>query len=196
MMNHFFSGEWSLSDTNRQAAITSTPLDKSRFFRISCTDISTRPYQTIRCFVNNKPYTIPLCKESSFIIQGKSVFLEQDESTSGTIRGFWEVIQEPQIEFEEALWAVHPETEMHNILATSEEDIEFVLHFFKNQECINGCMNIIIDDRQVKDLKGKLITYLPGNSIIGKGKTISVAVSGSCSSEGSFKGSLTIRKIV
>jgi hypothetical protein len=55
-------------------------------------------------------------------------------------------------------------------------------------------MNIIIDGRQIKDLNGNKITLLPGNSIIGKGKTISVAVSGSCLSGESFKGGFKIRK--
>jgi hypothetical protein len=108
MINHLFSGDWRISETNRQVAITCTALEKSKFFRITCSEILTKTHLDIMLYIDKKPLSSCLCKGSSIIVQGKSVILEQNDSASGQATGFWETILEPRIEFEDSSWAVHP----------------------------------------------------------------------------------------
>lgn len=146
-------------------------------------------------YIDSKPYISTMNKGCSYFIQGKSIYLEQVDATHASISGQWEIIQEPHAEYEESVWTVHPGTENHNILAIFEEETDFVLFFKKTPECNNGKMTISIDGRMVKDFKGELLSFLSGSSIMGKGKNISVSITGECSPGQGFRGGLKIRKI-
>lgn len=196
MENHLFSGNWHISPKNRQSMITTKPLEKSKVFKLSCTKTTDAKQTNILLIADGKSFTITMCAGNNIVVQGKSIYIEQaDTDESGSI-GHWEIIQEPTVECEESIWALYPDTSIQNLIAVFEEEIDFVLYFGLTSECNNGVLCIIIDGREVKDIKGKTLSLLSGSSVIGKGKSIAISISGTCPSGNPFTGGIKIRKTI
>lgn len=194
MSNHLFSGNWRTSFNNRQSTITTKPLEKFRFFRIACTKIIDTESLKFQFIVDGKSFVTTMKEGNSLILQGKSVHFLQLETTIGECFGDWEIIDDQETEYFETLWSAHPDAETHNILAFFEDELDFVLSFKMNPKCLDGILHIIIDGREIKDIKGRTLSLLTGNCITGKGKTVATLITGNCAPGHSFSGSLKIRK--
>lgn len=192
--NHLFIGGWKTSDSTSLTTITGYPLEKSKTFRISCTELVDADVVQFRFYVDGKTIITPLNEGGSVFIQGKSIFIEQVDNGVNYL-ATWEVVQEEELEFERAVWVVYPQEGTQSLVASFEEDQEFVLSLNRTSNgCTNGKMTVIIDGQPVKDYQNKTINFLEGSSIIGKGKNVSVVVTGTCADKSKFYGEIKLHK--
>lgn len=192
--NHLFIGRWKTSNSSRLTTITANPLDRSRVFRISCLELVDTDVIRFQFLVDDKSIIAPLNEGGSVFIEGKSVFIEQTEDGVNKLSS-WEVVQEPQLAYEQVTWVVHPQEGSQSLIAAFEKEQEFVLGMSSGSiNCSNGSMIVIIDGKEVRDKNNKIMQFLEGSNLIGKGKTITVAVSGNCAPKSYFSGYIKINK--
>lgn len=192
--DHLFLGGWKTSNEQKLTAITAKPLELSKVFRISCTELIDADVVQFRFYVDGKTIIAPLNEGGSVFIQGKSIFIEQIEEGINFLAK-WEVVQETPLAFEKAIWVVYPQEGIQSLVAAFEEEQDFVLSInLKSNGCSDGRMVVVIDGQEVKDNKGNVIQFLEGSSVIGKGKIVSVVVTGTCSPKNKFYGDIKIHK--
>lgn len=191
---HLFHGGWKTSDSTTLTTITSTPLEVSKVFRISCTELVDSDILEFKFHVDGKTIIASLNEGGSVFIQGRSVSIEQ-VGAGANFLATWEAVQENLIEFEQSTWVVYPQNNSHTLIAVFEKEQDFVLSInLESNGCTNGKMTIFVDGNVVTDKDGKKIEFLEGSSIIGKGKIVSVIVSGSCTQKNKFYGNIKIQK--
>lgn len=191
---HLYHGGWKTSGSIKLTTITAVPLEKSKVFRISCTELVDANILEFRLLVDGKTIIAPLNEGGSVFIQGKSVFIEQMDDGVNFL-ATWEAVQEKPLDFEQSTWVVYPKNDSQSLLAAFEEEQEFVLSInLKSNGCSDGRMTVFIDGNAVTDKDGNTIEFLEGSSVIGKGKIVSVLVSGTCTQNNKFYGSIKIHK--
>jgi hypothetical protein len=194
LKEHLFMGGWKTNDSSSITAITAYPLEKSKTFHISCTELVDSDFLKFRFYVDGKTIIAPLNEGGSVFIQGKSIFVEQLESSNNFI-ATWQAVQEEELQFTRAAWVVNPQEGNQSLVASFEDDQEFVISFDRTSPgCSNGKMTVVIDGQTIKDHKNKIITFLEGSSVIGKGKNVSVIVSGTCTKNNKFHGEIKLHK--
>lgn len=194
MSNEMYSGGWKTSDGHKFTTLTATPLDEPKVFRITCTEMVDAQYVDFKIQVDGKQIIAHLNEGGSIFVEGKEIHIEQ--TTSGVnILATWEVVQEQLIEFERATWTSFPQDGGESLICAFENEQEFVLSINSSSAgCRNGLMSVVIDGSAVKDLSGNLLQLIEGSSVIGKGKIVSIMVSGHCDNHNPFRGEVKIRK--
>lgn len=194
MSDEMYSGGWKTSDSHKLTSLTATPLTESKVFRITCTEMVDAQYVDFKIQVDGKQTIAHLNEGGSIFVEGKEIHIEQ--VTAGVnILATWEAVQEQIIEFEQANWTAFPQDGGESLVCAFEDEQEFVLSINSSSTgCRNGLMSVIIDDSAVEDLSGNLLQILEGSSIIGKGKIVSIRVTGDCDNHNPFRGEVKIRK--
>jgi hypothetical protein len=194
MSNKMYSGGWKTSDSHKLTSLTAIPLDESKMFRITCTEMVDAQYVDFKIQVDGKQIIAHLNEGGSIFVEGKEIHIEQ--TTAGVnILATWEVVQEQTIEFERANWTAFPQDGGESLVCAFENVQEFVLSINSaSTGCRDGLMSIVIDGTAIENLSGNLLQLLEGSSIIGKGKIVSIRVSGNCDNYNPFRGEVKIRK--
>lgn len=195
MSDEMYFGGWKTSNTHMFTSLTATPLAESKIFRIKCTEIVDSQYVEFKIQVDSKQIIASLNEGGSIFVEGRDVQIEQ-VTTGVNILATWEVIQEKTIEFEQANWTVFPQHGNQSLICAFEKERDFVISINAvSTGCRNGLMSLIIDGSAIEDLSGKPLQLLEGSSIIGRGKIVSILVTGNCDNHNPFRGDFKIRKI-
>jgi hypothetical protein len=203
--NELFIGGWRTSQEYKQTTITAQPLDDPKVFRLKIVElVDSNPVQFKISADDKEPFTTPLLFEGGAVfVEGTTIFIEQ---VSGGAIGLatWEVVQEPPVDYELAKWSAPPMADREVLVCSLIKDQQFVLSFNLHSKdkfdadtaalCWNGLMRVKVDGQFVEDSTGEPRIFLEGSSIIGKGRQVSIVVTGECSSTEMFKGSIKLRK--
>jgi hypothetical protein len=194
--NEFLLGGWTTANTSRYTVINSGPTTTNRVYRIDCIGIANDAdiYQA-EVIVDGVKVPNVLVEGSFVIVEGKQIAIRQ-VGNGAKVRGTWKVIQQADVATEKNPWSGYPTLNKDMQVMSLKREQEFVLSInLSSTGCTGTSMIVYIDGNAVKDSAGNPIVFAEGSSINGKGKDVSIRVSGTCGNFNFIAGDLKIVKM-
>lgn len=189
-------GGWKTGPKNKSTTITATKLSDAVTFRFRCVELVGGKLAKFRFIVDKKAIIAPMTEGSSVLIRGKEIWVEQ-VGTNTFAFTTWQAVQSDPQEFDVGTWQTLGKGA--SVLAAAlDKDQWFVLSFNLpgGGGCTDGGMVVTIDGKAVKNRAGDAaLTFLPGSSLIGKGKIVSVRIAGKCPTGKRLTGTIKVAKV-
>lgn len=130
------------------------------------------------------------------LITGKQFKISQDPTEETRASGTWSLADISKIDTIQVYWSISSQPGQNRaIVATLSEAKDFVIEFYDLTGCSTGFMSVKVDnyymDAEQGSDKGK-IRFLPGSSVIGRGKTVELIMEGKCEGEQNLTGSFKL----
>lgn len=186
------SGGWKVNEQHPFTCITDGNLLTAKRFRITNTTLVNGDPVKFQIHNDGGTYTAILPEGGGMIIDSKALAISQLNAGS-SFQGNWEVLDDT-VGFHQVSWNAYPTQTERVLLGAFDNETMFTLTINKSQGCSGGLMLIYVDDKVVTDSKNQPLQFLEGNSIAGFGKKVEVKVTGTCTGENSFGGTLKIEK--
>lgn len=187
-----FSGGWNVNDQHPFTCITHGSFPTAKRFRLRNTTLVNGAPVKFQIHDDGTTYSAILPEGGGMIIDSKSLAISQLNAGS-SFQGKWEVLDDNQ-GFHQVDWNAYPTQNERVLLGAFDSETTFTLSINKSLNCSGGLILIYVDDQVVTDLNNQPLQFLEGSSIAGFGKKIEVKVTGSCTGENSFGGTLKIEE--
>lgn len=185
-------GGWAMVPSATATYISTKDVQTSRWFIVSQTgaDLSS----SVEIVVDGVPSNNPVNYAGSALVWGKNVYAKS-YSGSGKRYGMWSIIDPDKVTLPEVSWVIFPETNKESIFGMLDSVRDFIISFSDDLhvgDCMNGVLKPIVDGKLLTDANGGAIVMTQGSTLIARGRTVRVTVSGSCKPGVSFSGSLKL----
>jgi hypothetical protein len=188
------AGGWRTSNDNPFTRITGTNNLTTKIYRIECTTLVDPSILQFRIIVDGSPIPATFQEGSYVVVAGKEIAIEQ--ISQGTmIRGSWAIIQEPEVSATTIPWNYYPSLTTDLLVASLKVEQEFLISInYLTNNCSNTSFVIFIDGQPVKDANNRVLKFIEGSTVYGKGKSVVIRASGTCSNNTPIAGDLKLIK--
>lgn len=185
-------GGWAIGYGADFSHISSKDVQTPRWFLIS--EYGSDPGTSVELVIDGVSSNFPVNFGGSALVWGKSVYIKKYLGTGKTF-GAWGVIDPAKVNQPSVIWSIFPETNKESILGMFDVPREFMVSFGQDLrvgDCTDGALTPIVDGKTVSDATGAKVVLAQGASLIVRGKTIRVTVTGSCRAGIGFSGALQL----
>jgi archaellum component FlaG (FlaF/FlaG flagellin family) len=189
-------GGWSTGNSSRYTRITGTGNLDQKIYQIECTTMLDGVALQFNVIVDGVTLPVTFHEGSYVAVEGKSIALQQ-VNPGKMIKGTWKIIQQPDLLATTLPWSFFPAINSDMLVANLKTEQEFLLSInYTSTNCTNTSFTVIIDGQPVKDAANNTLVFWEGSTIYGKGKSILIRASGTCSNvNATVNGDLKLRKI-
>lgn len=188
------AGGWRTSTGNPFTKITANNNLGVKVYRIECTNMVDATILQFKITVDGVDLLATFQEGSSVVVEGATIAIQQ--LTPGTmVKGTWAIIQQTDIPASTIPWNYFPSLTTDLLVASLKVDQEFLLSInYSSASCSNTSFIVFIDGQAVKDASGNTLKFLEGSTVYGKGKSVVIRASGTCTGNNSVNGDLKIKK--
>ncbi|MBW1294970.1 hypothetical protein [Aquimarina litoralis] len=186
------SGRWSTNKKNRFHTATQTEFPERKLVKVTSVLVGTPiPFEFVKG--NNLP-NIPSAEGGALFVDTRGIYFNQP-NLNDNLNGTWEVLDDDRITTYSISWMFHPKFSSGKVLASFDEETEFVIDFLNTNNCNDISIAIYVDNQPIKTYFGTNAVFLPNSSVYGKGKRITIFnINGTCHDQGDVSGKLRIYK--
>lgn len=186
---------WSISKESPQTLISSSTSQKIKVIIIRRATGNTNN-SNVSIDIDGQALSGPLQRGGEILATGKQFKISQQPGEQTKANGTWELVDISKIDNIKISWSISAQSGNNRaIVAALSEAQDFVIDFHDLTGCSAGFMSVKVDnlymDAEQGSDKGK-IRFLPGSSVIGRGKTVELIMEGNCEGEQNLTGSFKL----
>lgn len=187
-------GGWTTGNVSRLTTITGPGSLGLRVYRIETTILADADVPAFTVIADGVRIPVQFTEGSGIIVEAKSIAIEQTVA-GRLIKGTWKVIQQADIPADLLPWASTQKLNADLLVAAFQTEREFVVSInASSTNCTGTAMTVTVDGSPIKDIKGAVLSFAEGSSVVAKGKTVVVRTSGSCSGLNTVNGDIRIAR--
>ena len=186
---------WSISKESPQTLISSSTSQTNKAIIIR-RDAGNTNNSYVSIDIDGKALSGPLQRGGEILATGKQFKISQYPTEETKANGTWSLVDISKIDTIQIYWSISAQSGQNRaIVATLSEAQDFVIDFYDLTGCSAGFMSVKVDsfymDAEQGSDKGK-IRFLPGSSVIGRGKMVELIMEGKCEGEQNLTGSFKL----